>query len=317
MGRADVYLQPQAADPVLSEAVVLGIAAAHGVRATAVREVDESGGEARAYLLDGDVVLKMQRPHRLRPRTSLAKETRLLEHLAAPLAGRVPRVYGYGHAPTGEDGAGDVEYIVMSRMPGRAVRHLTVAGSARVALLREVGTLLQVLHAEEAAPLRQTGLFPVDEDAPALYSRLESSFTDVVELIGTRPGCWPLDATPQRVATLVLAALPDVGFTPVVLHSNPGPTHVFARSDGSLSGLIDFGDSFVGHPALDLYRWPDPADRLALRAGYLAGANADDGFEAVWTAAMALADMQVLATRAQLADRAAADLAERLTTLER
>jgi len=68
-----VYLQPGAADPVLSPATVLALARRHLPAAAAVTGVDESGGEARAYLVDDDVVVKTQRPHRLRPRTSLAK----------------------------------------------------------------------------------------------------------------------------------------------------------------------------------------------------------------------------------------------------
>ncbi|HZU77457.1 MAG TPA: aminoglycoside phosphotransferase family protein, partial [Dehalococcoidia bacterium] len=70
----DVYLQPEAPDPVLDDAIVLALVRRHAPRAAGVTEVDESGGEARAYVVDGDIILKTQRPHRLRPRTSLAKE---------------------------------------------------------------------------------------------------------------------------------------------------------------------------------------------------------------------------------------------------
>ena len=65
MGRADIYLQPDAEDPVLSRDTVLGITAAHTGRATTLAGAGESGGEARVGLLDGDVVVKTQRPHRL------------------------------------------------------------------------------------------------------------------------------------------------------------------------------------------------------------------------------------------------------------
>lgn len=84
MGRADTYSQPDAPDPVLPDDLVLGLARAYlppPDRVGAVLAVDESGGEARAYLLDGGVVVKTQRPHRLRPRTSLAKEAALLAAL--------------------------------------------------------------------------------------------------------------------------------------------------------------------------------------------------------------------------------------------
>src|SRR4051812_29204600 len=77
---------------------VLRLARPHLPAASApsrVRGVDESGGEARVYLLDGDVVVKTQRPHRVRPRTSLRKEAGLLAALGDRLAGRISRLYGY------------------------------------------------------------------------------------------------------------------------------------------------------------------------------------------------------------------------------
>ncbi len=97
MGRADVYLQPDAPDPVLSERTILDLAARHTGRATALLEVDESGGEARAYLLTGHVVVKTQRPHRLRPRTSLEREALILDVLALPPGCHTGSETGCGH----------------------------------------------------------------------------------------------------------------------------------------------------------------------------------------------------------------------------
>ena len=96
----DVYAQPDAPDPVLDEAVVLEIVRRHVPAAHSVEHVDESGGEARTYAVDGGsagaIILKTQRPHRLRPRTSLEKETFFLRQLEAAGGFPVPRVYGYG-----------------------------------------------------------------------------------------------------------------------------------------------------------------------------------------------------------------------------
>src|SRR5437773_7714365 len=100
VGRADVYVQPGAADPVLSPAKVLALARRHVPAAAAVSGVDESGGEARAYLVDDDVVVKTQRPHRLRPRTSLAKEAYLLDTLGSRLGAQIPRLFGYDKVDT-------------------------------------------------------------------------------------------------------------------------------------------------------------------------------------------------------------------------
>lgn len=76
---------------------------------------------------------------------------------------------------------------------------------------------------------------------------------------------------------------------------------------GSLTGLI-FGDSYLSHPALDLHRWPDPADRLALREGYLAGSTPTADFDAAWRVAMIYADLAALASLPELAQAVAADL---------
>src|SRR4051812_48924147 len=136
MGRADVYSQPEAPDPVLPEDVVRDLVHPHlpaGAGLTPGMQVDESGGEARAYLFDrsdsaAGVVVKTQRPHRLRPRTSLGKEAALLEALAGPLAGRIPAIYGYEQVDTV---AGPVELIVMSRVAGQSIGGRTVPPTAR------------------------------------------------------------------------------------------------------------------------------------------------------------------------------------------
>lgn len=304
-----MYVQPEAADPVLSSATVLAIAETHTGLRSRVLEVDESGGEARAYLLEGRVVVKTQRPHRLRPRTSLSKEAHLLRHLVAPLGARVPEVLGYGRHEAPE---GEVEYLVMTRMPGDAFIRQETPPVARGMLLREVGALLARLHAVPTGPLLAEGdLVPVDSDGAALARRLELGFADLLDLLAAHPDSWSLEQSPKDVAAAAVAMAPS-DFTPVVLHSNPGPMHVFCTGDAALTGLIDFGDSYASHPAMDLRTWPDPADRVALREGYLGVATPGAGFEAAWTAAMIYTDMAVLASRPALSTAAASDLVVRL-----
>src|SRR2546430_8018562 len=108
---SDMYGQPNAADLVLDERTVLDIVRRHGARCSAVTSIDETGGEARAYVLDDNLVLKVQRPHRLRPRTSLEKEVFFLNQLSAYPDIVVPHVLGYGRHDT-------IECIVMTRMQG-------------------------------------------------------------------------------------------------------------------------------------------------------------------------------------------------------
>ena len=310
MGRADTYLQPQATDPVLTEDVVLGLARRH-VPARVVTGVDESGGEARVYMVDDDIVVKTQRPHRLRPRTSLAKEAYLLELLAPRLAGTIPTLLGYDQVDTAQ---GIVEYVCMTRIPGRAVRDVTMAAEARRAMLREVGRVLRTLH---ETPV-DTGRLPTDNDADALRRRLEFGFGDITDAFAERgEAAPPLPSTVDSLIARVLAGVPDrLTEPPVVLHSNPSPTHVYADpTTGRFAGIIDFGDSYVSHPALDLHRWPDPVDRILLRDAYLDGAAAEPQFDRMWTIAMIYADLAAIASQSSCASDAARDLGARLDHL--
>src|SRR5579859_7725595 len=107
-------------DPVLDTERVLGLARRHLSSARAVTAVDETGGEARTYVIDVAFVFKTQRPHRVWPRTSLEKEVIHLNGLAsrAPKV-NLPRVLGFGRET-------EVEYILMTRMPVVAMRRLAL-----------------------------------------------------------------------------------------------------------------------------------------------------------------------------------------------
>jgi hygromycin-B 7''-O-kinase len=321
MGRADVYSQPEAPDPVLPSELVLELARPHlppGAQLDGGMQVDESGGEARVYLFDrsdaaGGVVVKTQRPQRLRPRTSLRKEAELLEALTGPLAGRIPALYGYDRVDTAD---GPVEFLVMSRVLGRPVGLRTLPPVARRGLLRAVADVLRVVHTLDAAQLQADGILPTVAGAAGLRARLEPNFADLVERLEQQPDRWPLEVPAARVAELALAALPErLDQPPVPLHSNPGPTHVFTGSDGGFTGLIDFGDAYAAHPALDLRSWPDPTDRLLLREAYLDGRPAGAEWDAVWTTVMVYADMTALAGPPTHTIRAVADLMDRLRQL--
>ena len=317
MGRADVNKHPHATDPVLPQDIVRRLAGRFLAdrRLTDGFEVDESGGEARVYLLGEDVVVKTQRPHRRRPLTSLRKEAEVLDLLALSLSDRIPRLHGYG---TAETEMGQVEFLVMSRVLGRAVAHRPVTGARREQLLADVAGTLRGIHAADLQKMHDPGLLPHGggDDSVALHRRLRDGFAALVDAIAVRPGRWSLSVSPDEVMSAALAALPSTLVQPaVLLHSEPGPTHVFVDAAGSFTGMIDFGDAYRSHPALDLRGWPDPADRVRLAAAYLGSGPADTEFEAVWTVAMIHADMTALVRQADAAEQAGQDLAARLSAL--
>ncbi|HMA35526.1 MAG TPA: aminoglycoside phosphotransferase family protein [Chloroflexia bacterium] len=301
---SDIYVQPEAPDPVLSETVVLALVRAHVPAAHAVTGVDESGGEARTYAVDEAVILKVQRPPQLRPRTSLAKEAWFLRRLAEEPGIAVPRVLGYGRQGSGPTA---IEYTVLTRMPGIALRHAPLDAPARPAALRALGQTLRRIHGLPQAPFQQSGLIPGDGDWAAVQARLEELRQLALEPIAPDAPIPGTATTVEALGRRALAALPARGAR-VALHSNPGPEHTFVDpATGAYQGLIDFGDAYISHPAFDLRRWRAPADRAALFAGYTAAAPVDDDFLATWRVVQVLTDLVVLA---HYPDRAAEAVAE-------
>ena len=163
---SDMYSQPNAADPVLDERTVLDIVRRHGVRCSAVTSIDETGGEARAYGLDDNLVLKVQRPHRLRPRTSLEKEAFFLHQLAAYPDIVVPQVLGYGRHD-------HIEYLVMTRMPGVPALTVELTGVQRMDVLHQLGRTLRRLHSIPQAPFYGSALFPGNRTRDEFVARVQ------------------------------------------------------------------------------------------------------------------------------------------------
>ena len=303
---SDMYSQPNAADPVLEEQTVLDIVRRHGVRCSAVTSIDETGGEARAYVLDDNLVLKVQRSHRLRPRTSLAKEAFFLNQLAAYPDIVVPHVLGYGRHD-------NIEYLVMTQMPGVPALTVELTGVQRMHVLHQLGRTLRRLHSIPQAPFYGSALFPGNRTRDEFVARVRANLAHAVQVIGETPNLWRLDVSPAELATRVLAVLP-ASVALVALHSNPGPVHTFVQPDTlDFVGLIDFGDAYISHPALD-WRWPTHADRVALLQGYCDDALATDEFIAAWRAALVLSDMSALATRPETRPQALERLRDLLIT---
>src|SRR6266446_1899554 len=304
---SDTYSQPNAADPVLEERTVLDIVRRHVVRCSAVTRIDETGGEARVYVLDDNLVLKVQRPHQLRPRTSLAKEAFFLQQLAAYPDIVVPHVLGYGRHD-------NIEYIVMTQMPGVPALTVELTGGPRPDVLHQLGRTLRRLHSMPHAPFYDSALFPGNRTQDAFVARVRADLTHAVQVIGATPNLWQLGVSPADLASRVLAMLP-AAVDLVALHSNPGPVHTFVQPETlDFVGLIDFGDAYISHPALD-WRWPTHADRVALLHGYCDETPTTDEFLAAWRAALVFSDMSALATRPETRPQTLERLRDLLMTL--
>jgi aminoglycoside phosphotransferase (APT) family kinase protein len=173
----------------------------------------------------------------------------------------------------------------MTRMPGVAMRHVKIEGAARTALLRQLGASLRAIHELDPRPFRESGLFPGDADASGVRSRLQSELERAVEAASAQRSAWNLPVSPEDAAARVQPDLATIENEPVPLHSNPGPEHVFVDPETlRFTGVIDFGDAYLSHPALDFRRWAQPADRLSLMVGYADDKQLSDTFQANWRA---------------------------------
>ena len=211
----EYYLQPDAPDPVLPEAEVLRCVRRFVPTAKAVTRVDESGGEARTYIVDEAIVLKVQRPQQVRVGTSLAREVFFLNQLAAAAPDLpVPRVLGYNR----ENNL--LEYNIQTRMPGVACADANLTSEARHDVIFSVGRLLRRIHAIPQRPFQDSAHFPTDR-TPADFKRRLSEYFDVVSRRLEEKGrAWPLKISFETVRERTLAALPE-SQEYLALHSNP------------------------------------------------------------------------------------------------
>jgi aminoglycoside phosphotransferase (APT) family kinase protein len=285
----DAYPQTDVADPVLDEQTVLNLARRHVSSCAAVSSVDETGGEARTYSIDDNLVLKVQRPHRLRHRTSLEKEVFFLNQLRAYPEIVVPQVLGYGREES-------IEYIVMTRMPGVAALTVDLNGVKRTEVLLQLGRVLRRLHSIPQPPFQNSSLFPGYRTREEFAAAAQSGLAGSVQVIGETPDLWSLDISPEKLAENAFSGLPTT-VDLVALHSNPGPEHVFVQPDTlEFVGIIDFGDSYISHPALD-WRWPNHQDRLTILQGYGEETSVSEEFMMAWRSVLVLNDMATVATR--------------------
>ena len=306
----DIYIQPDAPDPVLTNELALSLVRRHVPEAQGVTGVDESGGEARTYAIDDRVILKVQRPQQLRPRTSLAKEVFFLNQLAteAPTI-PVPRVLGYGRE------SALLEYTVMTRMPGVAMRHVPMSEDEKAEVLFQLGSILRRIHSLPQQPFSTDSSFPGDRRFAEVQQRFRAYFTEMAEEFEAEGLSWPLTISLQEIGERVAASLVE-NDERAALHSNPYREHTFVDPQAhTYLGTIDFGDAYISHPAFDLRRWNRPAEREALLRGYTAPGPVSEAFMVTWRAVMILGDVMMIASYPERAAQATDDLQELLASL--
>jgi aminoglycoside phosphotransferase (APT) family kinase protein len=181
--------------------------------------INDDGWDSRAWL-DGEWLNREPRREEVRPR--LLAETRLMPWLAPqlPVPVPVPEPTQYG------------------------VRHRVLIGQpleeGSTALGRELGEFLSALHAVDPAEAVTRGA--VD---PATATAAKTVFLDEC-----RAQVLPL--LPVHAHESARALLGRVATTRTALvHGDLGSVHILVQ-DGRIGGVIDWTDSEIGDPALDL-----------------------------------------------------------------
>jgi len=277
--RGTVYYQRGLPDPVLNDSLVLDIVRKYEPGAKAVTSIDDTHGEARAYAVDNDIILKVQRPQQLRSSTSLEKEAFFLKQLERHTNVSVPRVLGYG-----KDGT--LEYICMTRMPGVAAEHVKLTGLEKNNLLFELGRELRKIHGIDQKPMADSGLFPQDEPSD-LTERLLIRYQSAIQ---RKKDVISLEAMELALGEVekALQAIQDTDVF-VALHVNPYIPHVFVNEKThAYSGIIDFGDAYIGHPIFDMWYWKAASREILLR-GYTSEKPVTAAFQFIFDTASKIA----------------------------
>lgn len=269
----DKYLQPEAMDIVWNSETVLKYVREFLPDAKEVKFVDETGGEARTYYIDDNMILKTQRPNRLRLSTSLEREVFFLKQLEMQSDVSVPKVIGYKKINNLE------EFTLMTKMSGDAFVRSNISEEEKPKILFELGKTLRKIHSINQEAILQSGLFHNDTNIEGICERFLFRFNRSLANIKKISNEDVNNARKQaEEAVNCLKDLRDIEL--VALHSNPSKEHTFVLNN-KFSGLIDFGDAYISHPVNDLRRW-SLKDRKHILDGYLSEKTKDDSFMKIY-----------------------------------
>ena len=201
------------------------------------------GMDCSAWLIDGRCVFRF--PKRETGAECLQNEIRVLPHIAArlPVPVSTPRWIG---TPTPECAWPFAGYELIA---GRSVCDVSIPDSAASKFARSLARFLKTLHSisvEEAreleAPIDEWRRLAVDYRCDFARERLQQA-----EKLGSisNTSKW-LSRLEEIEAASPLAKLQSL------VHGDLYSKHVLIDEDFQLTGIIDWGDVHIGHPAVDL-----------------------------------------------------------------
>ncbi|GLZ79583.1 hypothetical protein Afil01_43900 [Actinorhabdospora filicis] len=197
----------------------------------AIEEVAGGWGN-QMWRLGDDLVVRMQR---MDPSPELQlKERRWLPVLAPSLPLPVPNPVRFGE-PSGRF---PKHWTVMTWVPGEPLDHATITRGDHAA--DTLAAFLRALHVEapaDAPAATDRGAHPKDCARGFDYFFQSVALGDIAEEV--------------RAVWDDAVAAPEWAGPPVWVHGDLHPANVVV-ADGTLSGIVDFGDLFAGDPAWDL-----------------------------------------------------------------
>jgi aminoglycoside phosphotransferase (APT) family kinase protein len=166
-------------------------------------------------------------------------------------------------------------------IPGQELADAGLPDDDRVALGGQVGGFLAALH-QPAVARDLGGHLPHDPMRRATPSTRGPMARDFLDRLAGR-GSWQAGSATDRAVDDLIAAAGPLGppeGEPVVVHGDLHLRHLLVGPDGLATGVIDWGDSCLADPALDLslaFSAFTGAGRAALLAAY--GRPLDEGRE--------------------------------------
>ncbi len=200
------------------------------------------GWDNAAFLIDATYVFRF--PRRRICAKLIEREAALLPALAPnlPIAISAPCFVGRATA--------DYPYVFAgyARIAGETACSVSLSDEARAELARPLARFLRALHAIDVRPGIANGL-PEDE-----LGRLDGEKR--LRMTRERLQTLPRAAVPERDLYLAwLEAHPPVGPDPIarrLVHGDLYARHLLLDANGSLTGVIDWGDVHYGDPAIDI-----------------------------------------------------------------
>lgn len=201
------------------------------------------GDFCTCYLINRTHVLRVAR--HAQASAALRRELLLLPRLEQHLEVQIPQIKGAGIRPdTGE------QFVFYPLIPGIILGPeilFSLASDCRLALVRQMAGFVDQLHRFSVETARSCGLPEVDP-RHYLTEMMRRASPGIAHLLDA--DIWQYY---RRLLELYLTTPELHRYTPVLLHGDLSPGHFLADLKRcALTGVIDFGDSFIGDPHWDL-----------------------------------------------------------------